>query len=342
MSRFLLGLLTLPVGLALAAPARASDCDCAGTPGYTLTMPATVGIGESFTTCLEAPGGSLTFILVGGDGGPLSTKYGPICVGFPFLTIWPVVMPPSGTLCLDHLVECDHDVIGFTGHFQFASFGPAVGQIGLSNSQCLTAVNSGTCDVHSGDFVTYTQGGWGTKCAGGNPGCTRDANFASVFPGGLVVGDQDGDDADGAFALVLTTSKAVQDFLPDGGTSKHLAGDEVNVANSSAGVIAGQLVAATINVAFDDAGVFDGLKGVTGKLGDMVFTAGVNSSLVGLSVRDLLELANIAISGAQLEPIDVDGDLVGDVMLADISDALTALNENFDNGNVNKGKLGYP
>ena len=342
MSRSILGLLSVSLALAVAAPARADDCDCAGTPGYTLTMPETVGIGENFTTCLDAPGGSVALILIGGDSGPLMTKYGPLCVGFPFLTYWVVVIPQDGRLCLDHMVECDHDVIGFTGHFQFAAFGPAPAQVGLSNSQCLTAVNSGTCDIHTGDFYGYTQGAWGAKCAGQNVACTRDANFATVFPNGLVVGDQDGVDGDSAYALVLTASSKVQDFLPDGGPSVPLAGNEVNVANSSAGNIAGQLVAATLNVAFDDAGVFDGVKAVTGKLGDLVFVGGVDDDLIGMSVRDLLDLANLGISGAVLEPFDVDGDFVGDVMLGDIADALAVINENFDNGNTNNGNLGYP
>src|SRR5262249_35918788 len=154
----------------------------------------------------EAPGGSVALILISDNAGPLNTKYGPLCVGFPFLTYWVVAIPASGELCLDHTVECDHSVIGFTGHFQFAAFGPNAGEVGLSNSACLTATNSGTCDVHQGDFVGYTQGGWGAKCKGGNVACTRDAYFSTVFPGGLIAGDPDGADADSIYALVLQTS----------------------------------------------------------------------------------------------------------------------------------------
>jgi hypothetical protein len=343
MSRSILGLVSLTLALALAAPARADDdCNCPGTPGYVLNMPASVGIGENFTTCLEAPGGSVALILISDNSGPLNTKFGTLCVGFPFLTYWVVAIPPSGELCLDHTVECDHSVVGFTGHFQFAAFGPNPGEVGLSNSQCLTATNSGTCDIHSGDFVSYTQGAWGAKCNGNNPACTRDANFPSVFPFGLIAGDPDGDDADGIFALVLQTSQAVEDFLPDSGPAQALAGDEVNVANSSAGVIAGQLVAAMITVGFDDAGVFDGQKAVNFKIGDLVFASGVASPLIGMSVRDLIDLANQAISGAILPPFDVDGDFIGDVSFSDLNDALTVVNENFDNGNINNGHLAYP
>jgi len=330
--------------LAAAVPAaRAGDCDCPGTPGYTLTMPATVGIGDTFTTCLEAPGGSMALLLIGGDGGPLNTKYGPICVGLPFLTIWVVYMPPSGQICLDHSVECDHDVIGFTGHFQFVAVGPNPGEVGLSNSQCLTAVNSGFCDIHQGDFFGYTQGAWGAKCAGNNVACTRDAEFDNVYPNDLILGDQDGDDADNLYALVLTSAGAVEAFLPDGTGPQALTGDEVDPINSVAGVFAGQLTAAKLNVGFDDAGIFDGVKGMPGvKLGDLVFVAGVDPILFGKTVREVLELADKAISGEILEPFDVDGDLIGDIDFSELKDAVEVVNTNFDNGTVNNGNLGLP
>src|SRR5262249_20373263 len=46
--------------------------------------------------------------------------------------------------------------------------------------------------IGTGDFETFTQGGWGAICHGGNPGCLRDAHFDEVFPDGLVLGDPDG------------------------------------------------------------------------------------------------------------------------------------------------------
>jgi hypothetical protein len=324
----------------LRAPARADNPP--STPGYTLTLPATVGIGENFTTCLDAPGGSVALILVSGSPGPTPTKFGTLNVGFPFLTIWVVVMPPSGELCLDHTVECDHDVIGLTAYFQFAAFGPGAGQVGISNPASITAVNSGSCDIHAGDFAGWTQGGWGAKCAGNNIACTRDKHFDEVFPNDLILGDQDGIDGDGLFALVLTSAKAVQDFLPDGSTPQGLSGDELNPINSSAGVFAGQLAAAKLNVGFDDAGVFDAFKAQNSKLGDLVYVAGVDSVFFGHSVRSILDLADQAISGAISEPFDVDGDSVGDVTFSQLKDAVEIVNTNFDEGTVNHGNLGYP
>jgi len=41
-------------------------------------------------------------------------------------------------------------------------------------------------------------------------------------------------------------------------------------------------------------------------------------------------------------PVDLDGDLVGDVTYEDLSHALTVLNQNFDNGTTNNYDLALP
>jgi len=325
----------------LMPAARAGDC--AGTPGYELVMPTEVAIGKSFTTCVTAPGNSYVLVLIAASSHDHPTVYGTVCVDLPFITIWGFQMPPSGATCFDHAVECDPAVIGFTGHFQFAAIGPTPGVIGLSNGQTLTAIDDGSCgcdEIQVGDYLTYTQGGWGTKCAGGNAGCLRDANFPAVFPGGLIAGDQDGPDADAYYALWLTSSMAVQNFLPEGTTPDTLDADVTDVKNCAAGVFSGQLVAAKLNVAFDDAGVFDSKKNQTAKkLGDLVYVQSTNPKLIGWTVRDVIELADRAISGELPEPIDVDNDNVGDVTLSELSGNLDALNNNFDNGTQNLGWL---
>jgi hypothetical protein len=325
--------LALPL---IAAPAARAG-DCAGTPGYELVMPAEVAIGKPFTTCITAPGDSFVLVLISASSSDHLTKFGNICVDLPFLTIWGFQMPASGTICLDHPVECDPAVIGFTGHFQAVAIGPTPGVIGLTNGQTLSAVDDGSCGCFGtdpGDYVTYTQGGWGSKCAGSNPGCIRDANFDSVFPSGLLIGDQDGADADTHYSLLLTSSGAVENFLPEGMTPATLDADVVDVKNSSAGVFAGQLVAAKLNVGFDDAGVFDAVKNSDGKLGDLVFIQATNPKLLGFTVNEIIELADKAISGELAEPIDVDNDMVGDVSLSDLSGMLDGLNNNFDDGLV--------
>lgn len=339
--------LTLLAVLALpAAPAAAQreEC-CPGPPECVLTLPRTVGLGEWFTTCIEAPPGSLAFILISDGKGPLDTKYGPLCLDYPFLNIWPVLVPFDGFVCLDHFVACDINYDGFTGYFQFVAVGPDPWQVCLSNGAALTALDTGTC-IPVGDFYGWTQGAWGGKCAGNNLACLRDQWFGSVFPGGLVLGDPDGPDADGLWALKLTSAAAVEDFLPSGGTSGALDADVIDpVAPVAAGNLAAQLAATKLNLGFDDAGVFDAFKNqVAVKLGDLVFSFGgdVHAALVDHSVRELVALADEAISGAASEPFDIDGDGTGELLFSDLNSALAVVNENFDEGLVNEGNLKLP
>jgi hypothetical protein len=66
----------------------------------------------------------------------------------------------------------------------------------------------------------------------------------------------------------------------------------------------------------------------------LVYVAGcVDDDLVGLSVNDVIALANIAISG---------GGTPAGVTIADLSDALAALNENFVDCDTDVGCLELP
>jgi hypothetical protein len=315
--------------------------DCAGDPGYALDLPDVVPLGSSFTISMTAPGNSLAFLLVGGSDGPIPTKYGPLCVGAPLIAVYAIPMPPSGMLELAHNVPCDPALDGATGFFQFVALGPAQGQAGRSNSQQMTAVDDGSCS--EGNFVTYTQGGWGTECHGNNPGCLRDAFFETALPNGLLLGDQGGIDGDNHYALLLTSSHAVEVFLPEGGPSSTFDLDQTDVANATAGNFAGQLASAKLSLAFDDAGAFDAVKGQTAaKLGDLVFATSVPAELLGWSLRDVIALADRVISGELATPIDVDNDGDGDVTLGNLASAMGAVNENFDNGTQNNGVLVFP
>jgi hypothetical protein len=286
-------------------------------------------------------------VLIGGTAGPMESQYGTLSLGPPILDTWPLLIGPTGEECVEHLAHCETFLIGMTAWFQFVAIDPqiqqpSVGDYCLSNAATLT-VEDGVC-IEPGDFATFTMGGWGTGCSGNNPGCLRDEWFDDVFPFGLVIGDQGGVDGDGACALVLTSSAAVEAFLPSGGTAGKLKKDLVNpVKKTPAGVLAGQLVAATLNVGFDSFGALDALKDKDGvKLEQLVYVGGVDDALLGKTVADVLALANGAISKELTVPIDVDGDGSGDVGFAELAEALTVLNENFDDGTVNNGNLELP
>ncbi len=346
-------LFAVPMALAIAACLLAPTLraqDCPHDQGFEITViPPVVPIGTPFGECFQTPPGHWTaFVVLSLHKGTTHTVAGNLGVAPPFLTIFPLPMPESGVLCLgDRQMPCDASLIGIVAYWQFVAVSNGQPKsFGLSNLASLTIVDGACnhpCEVKPGAFMTYTQGGWGTKCAGNNPGCLRDAHFKDVFPGGLILGDKDGPDNDKNYALLLTTSSKVEKFLPAGGSPGKFTEDMTNVTSTAAGVFAGQLASAMLNVAFDDAGVFDSKKCQSFcKLGDLVFAQGVHAKLLGHSVREVIEFSNLAISGALKAPIDVDGDNVGDVSLSDLSTALDTLNNNFDNGTKDDGVLGMP
>lgn len=165
----------------------------------------------------------------------------------------------------------------------------------------------------SGPFTTYTQGGWGAKPSGNNPGALLARNFTPVFPQGVSIG--------GTYFLQFTSASAVQGFLPQGGTAGRLTASAVNPTRSSAGVFAGQLLAATLSVGFSNAGITRaGLAGLTVQSGP----------LAGYTVSQVLQVCNKVIGGGSLPP---------GVSLSDLNNTLDNINQNFDNGTSNKGYL---
>ncbi len=328
----------------LSTPAFGGN-DCPGDPGYKLSvLPPIVPIGTTFTVKFEAPNGTFILLILSASPGPTATPYGTLCVGEPFAGYFPITMPNCSTLEVPHLVECAPAIVGVTGYFQYLAQSPNDVRVHKSNGASIKIVD-GECDdpIKCGDLVTFTQCQWGESCCGGNFGCFRDCNFPKVFPNGLIAGDKDGPDGDQIWALKLTNSDAVEDFLPESGYSHQFERDLVNPHSTPAGAWGGELVAAKLNVAFDDAGLFDPWKKKDQiKLGDLVFVHCVHPKLLGLSVRDVIAISDLAISRAVAVPVDVDNDGIGDVQLWDLRDALEDLNENFANGHTNKGCLAYP
>ncbi len=186
----------------------------------------------------------------------------------------------------------------------------------IANRQCISSITwnptqSNSCDLTG--YTTFTQGGWGNP-SNSTPGGIRDANFSIVFPSGMIVG--------GTKTAKFTSASAIKDFLPAGGTAGAFTTNYTNPSSTSAGVIGGQLVAATLNVEFNDAGKL-GSNPV--KIGNLVIASGPFS---GKTVYQLLNYANIAIGGG-----------TSSCTISDLNSALTAFNENYDNGTVNKGFL---
>ena len=178
--------------------------------------------------------------------------------------------------------------------------------------QAVITQPNGTCS----GFRTQTQGGWGSKANGENPGTYRDANFTAAFPSGVTVGC-------GTKLLKLTTAKAVEGFLPSGSTPSVLpAGTLTNPAGTYSNVLAGQVVALTLNIGFDN---YDPAFGSsTINLKNLFISTGTFS---GKSVQFLLDEANKALGGCSTT-----------YSLSDINSAVTSINENYDNG-ISTGNL---
>jgi hypothetical protein len=179
-------------------------------------------------------------------------------------------------------------------------------------------------DEDEGGFRTQTQGGWGTECNGGNPGCYRDEHFDAAFASGLVIGCSAG------HTLTFTSSSAVQAFLPAGGTPGILNQSAVDPLASSAGVFAGQLTAASLSVGFDAADP-DFSESSSSLAGLVLCNTG--SACDGLSVSAVAADANPVIGGC--------AGATG-LSAAQLSSCLALVNENFVDGTSDEGHLCAP
>lgn len=152
---------------------------------------------------------------------------------------------------------------------------PPIGCKVTCTSSCSTTI------VGRQDFRTFTQGGWGSKPNGGNPGALLKANFCKVYPIGYV-------SIGGAYRLKFTGAWAIQNFLPQGGKAAVLKCSATNPSSSTAGVFAGQVLALKLNVDFSNAGV------TCPGLGNVRLTSG---PLSGRTIAQVLDLAQRVLGG---------------------------------------------
>ena len=162
--------------------------------------------------------------------------------------------------------------------------------------------NSTKAQTSCPGFTTYSQGGYGGN---GAPGNLLINNFSSWFPDGLTIGCTN--------TVKFTSSAAVRSFLPSGGGSNALpAGNTVNPTNYRS-TLAGQLVAMTINLAFDNHNTS------ARKLKDLVVASG---PFAGKTVQFVVDNANLIIGGCP----------AFNASLTDYNSALTTIVLTYDNG----------
>ena len=170
-----------------------------------------------------------------------------------------------------------------------------------------------------GPLRTQTQGGWGAVPKGKNPGTYLHANFDAAFPSGLTVGCTPN------FNIRLTSAQAITDLLPTGGTPAVLKANATN-PSSSKNVLVGQIVALSLSVGFDAYDPNFGKGGVL--LGDMTIGSGT--------------FANWTVSAFLAEANKVLGGCSSAYTPAQINETADKINNNFDNGNTDKGYLLCP
>lgn len=179
--------------------------------------------------------------------------------------------------------------------------------------------NSSNCKIDAGTTTcggrTQTQGGWGAVPNGYNPGTYLHAHFVAAFPTGLTIGCTK--------TFKLTSAQAVTDFLPSGSTAKALSKSMIDsVAYKN--VFAGQLVTATLSVGFDYENANFSPASIT--LDNQIIQAG---PFAGKTVGFLISEANKKIGGC-----------ASVYSFSQLNDALDSVNNNYDDGTVNKGYLG--
>ena len=178
-----------------------------------------------------------------------------------------------------------------------------------------------------GDFRTQTQGGWGTVCQGNNPGCYRDQWFDTAFPSGIVLGCNTG------FMAIFTSSQAVEDFLPTGGTPGALTADVTDpMGTTPAGVLLAQLLALELSVGFDLNLADPDFSASDQALLDQV-VCDTGTACDGMTISALLDEANIVVGGC-----------AGSTGLSasELSDCLMLVNENYVDGTEDLGKVCAP
>ncbi len=157
----------------------------------------------------------------------------------------------------------------------------------VTDAQGCTAEHSFLIDCSKDVFCEFdviSQGGYGAPPNGNNPGVYLHANFAGAFPMGLQIGCNN--------TLNLTSAQAVTNFLPSGGQPSMLPQGMMNDPSNYNNALAGQLVAAVLNVGFD---AYDPDFG-PGEypLGEASFMSG---TFMGWTVQQVIDEANNFIGG---------------------------------------------
>jgi len=169
-----------------------------------------------------------------------------------------------------------------------------------------------------GDYFTYNRAKWGQEPHGGNAGTVTTEDFAAIYgANGVVIG--------GGFTAKWTTPAAIQAFLPNGGTGGFvgmLTANLVDPTSTPAKSFAAEVLALRLNVDYGDNGALVGTVG--DGIGDLTLV-NTGGSLDGMTVRQVLGVANTALGG---------GALPAGYTVNQLEQLIKSLNGSFESGNV--------
>lgn len=186
--------------------------------------------------------------------------------------------------------------------------------------------------LEPGDYRTQSQGGWGSKPAGNNPGAFLAANFATAFPNGLEIGIPGAGGFSAQFIASTTTiikknsppqviTLSALDNLRaylngSNGPPAGFTSDTVNPTSTSSGIFGNQMAALALSLGLSDAGV------TPAGLGDLKI-GGTGTAFDGMTIRQFFAAASTALGG---------GGLLPGTTFSQYNDLATNLNESFMGG----------
>lgn len=172
-------------------------------------------------------------------------------------------------------------------------------------------------DEKNDSFCSYTKGGY---AGNGTPGSILTDNFATVFPGGMTIGINDGAGSqhNSIWTPDATGIGALRSYLtsPAGGPSAALTSDLTNPTATGSGQLSEQVAALTLNINFAGS-----VSGMPAGFGALTLT-GTGTSLDGATVEQILAIANNSLAG---------NGLPAGYTFSTLNDLVTNLNESWDN-----------
>ncbi|MFZ9943288.1 MAG: T9SS type A sorting domain-containing protein [Bacteroidia bacterium] len=272
---------------------------------YTVTVTDAINVSKSLTFEILQPAA----LIVSGSSVPTSDCASGVCDGSAAIEIAGGTAPYA--INWSNGMSGGLEVNGLCAAEEFAvNIVDANGCAAMFDFGGIECTDNG-CDT----LRTYTIGGWGAQPNGSNPGVYLHANFAGAFPTGITIGCDN--------TLSLTTAQMVTDWLPSGSSPSLLPAGNMVDDMSYNNVLAAQLVAASLSVGFD---AYDpDFASSEDFLGDRYVNV---APFEGMTVSQLLQVANDVIGGCSAA-----------YSVIELNAALTAINENYDNGIMDNGDL---